>query len=126
MNKYIRHIFYILSSFTLTVLCINVVFKGLHDYGKAGMFAGLIISPILLIPIVYKMKWWIKLILIIALLFIPLVITQFITYLLYTLINETIDGRIDLFGYLLFYIISVGLIELALLFNTKQSERNSI
>ncbi|MBO9703487.1 MAG: hypothetical protein J7604_24985 [Sporocytophaga sp.] len=118
--RIIKHILYIVSSFVIVIFSINEIFNGLHDHGQVGMLIGLIISPIILIPIIYKMKWWIKIILIISLILIPFPLTKFTMRFLYSFQEEgtgMANIGLDLIGCLLFFVISILIIELGLAFN---------
>jgi hypothetical protein len=119
-NKSLKYILYILCSMAIVMICINGIFNGLHDYGQIGMVVGLIVSPIILIPTIYKMKWWIKLILIITLILIPFPLAKIISRFLYSFQEEgSVSSILDLIGYILFFIFSFILIEFGLALNKK-------
>jgi len=91
---------------------VNLISDRLHDGGFAGMIIGLSIANILIPPIVLKGNWWRKLYLGIVLVLLPINITRWIANYMYMLNNsKAISVKIDLIAYLIYFILSILIIE---------------
>ncbi len=134
MKKKIKQYFiYVIGTLLIVLTCVNFIFTGLHDSGRIGMLVGLTIAQVILPILVFKTKWHTKLMMIVILNVIPFSATKSITRKLYALeIPEAyISNRVDLIGYVFYFLISIMMIEICLIlgpsriFNKKTNNHGS-
>lgn len=113
VKRIILYVLYVVLSVVFVVISVNTIFTDLHDGGQFGMLAGLVFSQIVLPLILFKFKWWVHVIVIIALIIIPISVAKLIASALYQYTDGSPSGTIDLSAFGIHFLISIFLLEIS-------------
>lgn len=120
-ERLLKHVLFIVGSFIFVFISATMIFTHLHDGGQIGMIIGLFSFQLLFVLAAYRLKWWIALLLLVLLLLtIPLTLLC-MKFIYNNFINPENGTPIafELFGYALYFIFALSLIEAAIFIDQK-------
>jgi hypothetical protein len=124
-QRILKHILFIAGSLICVFISVNLIFTHLHDRGQIGMIIGLFSFQLFFVLAAYRLKWWIAaLLLVLLLLTIPLTLLC-MKFIYYGFINPENGTPVafELFGYALYFILALLLIEAGVFIDQKYSTK---